>query len=406
MAKMPAVLLVDENEDNRVEVRKLLTRAGLEVAGESRYGVSASSAAHDTQPDVVLVGIEEPPNRSLESISALAHLLLDTPVVAYSSINDPEVMRRAVRAGVRDYLVRPFTAESLTESIFRALEEQEKRQIRRAGQAGAAVRGSVVTVTGAKGGVGKSSIAISLSLALRAVTGRTVVLIDADTHFGDIATMLNLRAERTVTQALAKVADLDRASIVEQTIEHPTGIHVLPSPRDPDDWNQITPDDMDRLIDLLAQAFDFVVIDTPDVFDPVVQRCILDSTLSLIVTSADMSSITDTRTAIRLLERWDCPPDKIRPVVNFIRSPDGVREQDVQDALSLPIFWSVPFEKAVPDAAQLGESVVVTMPKTQFSQTLREMAGAISGSQRPRGAATGRIPVLRRLVERFPVRAG
>src|SRR5262249_25696064 len=153
MAKVPAVLVVDENEDSRAELRKLIARAGLEVAGESRYGVSAASTADQLQPDAIVVGIEGPPNRGLEPVETLAQRMRETLVIAYSSRGAPGAVRRAMRAGVRDSLARPLTADALREAVFAALEQEERRQLRRTGQANPSVRGTVLTVTGAKGGV-------------------------------------------------------------------------------------------------------------------------------------------------------------------------------------------------------------------------------------------------------------
>jgi pilus assembly protein CpaE len=403
MAKVPAVLVIDENEDTRVELRKLLTRAGFSVVGDARYGVNASSAAHELQPDAVVVGIEEPPNRALETIEALSHLLLETPIIGYSSINDSGAVRRAMRSGVRDYLTRPLDAETVREAIFSALEQEERRQLRRAGHVNPSVRGTVITVTGAKGGVGKSVVAINLALALRRVTGRTVALMDADTHFGDVATMLNLPIEQPVTRSLAIVNQLDRASVIERTVQHSTGVRVLPSPADPDEWRSVRPDDVERFIGLLAEAFDFVVIDTPDVFDPVVEQCVLGATLTLLVTSLDMSSISDSKIALRILRRWDCPPEKVRLTVNFTRQRDGLREGDVEQALNWPVFWSVPYDRRVPNAAQLGESLILTEPKASFSKTFSNLAGAISGSSGSNGDRPGG---MRRRFGWLPVAVG
>lgn len=403
MAKVPAVLVIDENEDSRVELRKLLMRAGLAPAGEARYGVSASSAAHELQPDAIVVGIEEPANRALETIESLSQLLLETPIIGYSTMGDAAAVRRAMRAGVRDYLLRPLDVEALRESIFAALEQEEQRQLRRAGHVTSAVRGTVITVTGAKGGVGKSSVAINLALALRNLTGRSVALMDADTHFGDVATMLNLPAEHPVTRSISMNGRLDRASVMEYTVAHASGLRVLPSPSEPDEWRAITPEDVERFIGLLAEAFDFVVIDTPDVFDPVVEQCVLSATLTLLITNLDMSSISDSKIALRILRRWDCPPEKVRLTVNYTRPADGLRETDVEQALNWPVFWSVPFDRRVPNAAQLGESLVVTEPKAAFSRTFSQLAAAISGAKaggadRPSGA--------RRLLRWRPITVG
>lgn len=401
MAKVPAVLVVDENEDSRVEVRKLLVRAGLAVAGEARYGAAAAAAAHQLQPDAIVIGIEEPPNRALETIESLATLLLETPVLAYSSLDEPDAIRRATRAGVRDYLVRPLEATALREAVFLALEQEERRQLRRAGRLAPAVRGSVVTVTGAKGGVGKSVVAINLALALHRATGRSVALVDADTHFGDVATMLNLESEQRITGVITRISQLDRASIVDCTVPYGSGVRVLPGAASPEEWEGISPFDVERFLALIAEAFDFVVIDTPDIFDQIVAQFILNSTLTLLVTSLDMSSIADTKVALRLLQRWECPPEKVRVAVNATRSRDVLRPDDVAQALNWPVFWTIPYDKRVPEAAQLGESLILQAPKAPFSKTFHHLAGVMSGtmSLKHNGARPGGV---RRLLRWLP----
>jgi pilus assembly protein CpaE len=299
-----------------------------------------------------------------------------------------------MRAGVRDYLNRPLSVDALRDAIFLALEQEERRQLRRSGYA-APVHGSVITVSGAKGGVGKSVVAINLALALRRITGRTVALVDADTHFGDVATMLNLPAEPPVTRSIAMVDQLDRGSIVDQTVAHPSGIHVLPCPTEPGDWHAVTSEQVEHFVGLLAEAFDFVVIDTPDVFDGIVEQCVRSATVNLLVTTLDMSSISDTKVALRILQRWDCPPEKVRLTINYIRPPDGLRPSDVEQALTWPVFWTIPYDKRVPVAAQLGDSLLDSQPGAPFAVAMSKLAGAISGAGNGHGSDDDLIGGLR-----------
>jgi Flp pilus assembly CpaE family ATPase len=204
-----------------------------------------------------------------------------------------------------------------------------------------------------------------------------------------VATMLNLPVEHPVTRTIGQLNQIDRATVVDRTVQHASGLRVLPSPSDPDEWRNVRPDEMERFISLLAEAFDFVVIDTPDVFDPVVEQCVLGATLTLLVTSLDLSSISDSKSALRILRRWDCPPEKVRLTVNFTRQRDGLREADVEQALNWPVFWSVPYDKRVPNAAQLGDSLVMSEPKAHFSRTFANLAGAISGINGVNGDSNG-----------------
>jgi pilus assembly protein CpaE len=379
MVNTPTVLIVDESDDGRIELRKLLTRAGLEVAGEARYGAAASAAADQLRPDTVIVAIAEPPNRALETIEALGQQLLDTPILAYSAIDEVGAIRRATRSGVRDYLIPPLEAGALREAVFSALKQEEQRQHIRAGHYAPAVRGSVYTVTGAKGGVGKSALAVNLALAIRSVTQRSVALVDFDTHFGDVAMMLNLTAGSPVTRSIALVNSLDRQMVVDEAAKHHTGVHVFPGPRDPEEWSAIRADDVERFIDLLGESYDFVVIDTPDLFDHVVERAVLSATLVLLVTSLDLSSIADTRIGLRLLQRMGCPPEKVLLTTNHTRKGGSVSDADVARALNWPVFWRVPYDKGVAETAQLGEGIIERTPRAAFARSVRELAGALSG---------------------------
>jgi pilus assembly protein CpaE len=249
----------------------------------------------------------------------------------------------------------------------------------------------VITVTGAKGGVGKSVVAINLALALRQTTGRSVALVDADTHFGDVVTMLNMSRGEPITQVIGIADQLDRTTLIEHTMEHPSGLRVLPGPAVPDEWDAISLDNLSRVLALLSEAFDFVVIDTPDVFDAVVRECIFSATLDLLVTSLDMSSIADTRAAFQVLHRWGFPEERVRLVVNPIRRVSGLSTADVQTALNRQVFWTVPFESRVPHMAQLGESAILKAPRLPFSRSMINLAEVISGSKRlsPDGKAAG-----------------
>ena len=164
MAKTARVLIVDEDLESRGEVQRRLVRSQFVVAGAAGYGAQAVSLASETTPEAVLIGVEEPLARALQTIEALCGVLSHVPVIAYSSRTDAETARRAVLAGARDYLTKPFKPGQPAQSI---LEQLERRQAREGGQPGQrAASGIVITVYGAKGGIGKTTVAANLATAL------------------------------------------------------------------------------------------------------------------------------------------------------------------------------------------------------------------------------------------------
>ena len=136
-----SVLVVDEDPDGRVAARKSVQRAQFAVAGETGFGTQAISLALQMRPDAVLISVEEPVGRALETADAIVSALPDTPILIYSSIDDSESVRRAMLFGARDYLAKPLQGSVLRTAVLRALEREERRQMQRSGQVSFAGRG-------------------------------------------------------------------------------------------------------------------------------------------------------------------------------------------------------------------------------------------------------------------------
>jgi pilus assembly protein CpaE len=379
---VPQVLIIDEDLDSRVATRKALQRAKLVIAGEVGLGAEALSFADEVRPDVILIAVEEPVTRPLETVESIANVLPQTPVIFYSSLSDPDSLRRAMLAGARDYLIKPVNASKVIQSVDRALELEERRQMRDSGQmAATAVRGTVITVTGAKGGIGKSVIAVNLALALRRAMTRNVVILDADTHFGDVATMLDLKLEDARPNFLPVLNELDRWKVGDYLSPGPAGLNVLAPPADNDElWEDFGPDAVSKSIDLLSLTNDFVVVDTSGSFDAFARAAIEASTLVLLVTTGEVSSVRDTKGAFRRLDRWKVPREKVKVVLNRSARSEGIGVKDLEESLGQSVFWELPRDTAIPRSVQLGEPVVLGSPKSAAARSILALAGAIGGT--------------------------
>jgi pilus assembly protein CpaE len=393
------VLITDEDPDSRVETRKALQRAQLGVAGEVGFGAQAVSLAVEAQADVILLAMEEPIARPLETAEALADVLPETPFIIYSSAANPEAIRRAMVFGARDYLVKPIQTTRLREAVQTALAGEERRHMRRAGQLlDSAARGSVLTVAGAKGGIGKTVVAVNLALALRQETGRSVVLVDADMEFGDVATMLDLAPEHSIAQLLRAVDSVDRAGIQGYLTKHASGLPVLAAPADPEQWSGAQPGALMRVLELLADTYDFVVIDTRGALDPFVRACMECSTLTLILTNGEVTSVRNTAAALRQVASWELEPERVKVVLNRSTPANGVSVEDLTQALSYPVFWQVPTDRRVPASVQLGQPVMLE-GRSPAARSLADLARRVAGTRRSLTATEEKGPWWRRLGE-------
>jgi chemotaxis response regulator CheB len=93
------VIVIDQDQTARSEVQKMLALSGFAVLGEAGYGIEAVSLAKETEPDVIVIAVEEPVVRALQTVEAVADLLPQSPIVAYSSIKDPPDRGDARRSG-------------------------------------------------------------------------------------------------------------------------------------------------------------------------------------------------------------------------------------------------------------------------------------------------------------------
>src|SRR5205809_7951653 len=102
MARNPRVIVIGPEPVSRDEIQKMLALSGFSVLGQAGYGIEAVSLAKKTEPDVVVIAIEEPLIRALQTVEALADLLPQSPIIRHPSIKDPGPMRKALEAGLTD----------------------------------------------------------------------------------------------------------------------------------------------------------------------------------------------------------------------------------------------------------------------------------------------------------------
>lgn len=400
MARNLTCLIVDPNLDSRLDMNRALESIGIDCVGEAVYGTEATVLAVETQPNVILIAIEDPPMRGLATLESLIHQVPDTPVLAYSSHVEASLMRQAMRSGARDFLEKPVLAQELRNAVHAVLAQEEQRQLARFADRGdIRARGTVITVAGAKGGIGKTTLATNLAVSLREVTGQEVVLIDGDAQFGDVAVMLDLDVRESIADLARNESVIDRTTVARYLQRTDRGLNVLPAASEPDDWRAVQPEQMSATARALAETHEYVVIDTPGVMNELVAASLNEANVVMLVTSLDVSSIKDTKTALRILETWGMPSERVRLVVNDSNRASAIRAEHVESATGVQIAHVIPYDAAVGLSVQTGIPITLSQPKNRYSRVVIEAAEAMAGVQ---AAARERTPLasLGRLVGR------
>src|SRR5438270_4432536 len=211
MAELSVVIVAPDNEQRAVlQVLVDGTSVARTVQTATAFPVGGSDPVlrrvQSTHADVVVVDI--PADNSAQALRAIELLHQECPesaVFAIGSIQQPQVIVSAMRAGAREFVERPTTTTELLEAFVRLTTAQ--RKTRREG-----ARGKVFTVANAKGGSGATTIAVNLALSLHAAHGGTA-LVDL-AQLGHAALHLNLKPVFTVADAIRNLHRLD-SSLLE-----------------------------------------------------------------------------------------------------------------------------------------------------------------------------------------------
>ena len=217
-----------------------------------------------------------------------------------------------------------------------------------------------------------------------------------DTRFGDVAIMMDIAVEASIADVARHIDDLDRDKIRDYLVKHYSGVSILPAPLHPTEWRNMTPDYIEKIVELLAQTHDYVVIDTPGTFNELIAATLEVANLILLVTSMDIASVKDTALALELLRAANVSGDKVKLIINHSTASNSLREEDVSRALESEVFWRIPYDLNVSRTTQLGQPIVIAKPYARVSRSIIDFAHALTGTRQEK----------RGFVDRFLGRSG
>ncbi len=297
-----SILIVDDIADTRENLAKLIGfEPDMRVAGTAGGGQEAVTLAKKERPNVILMDINMPDMDGITATEIISNTVPESPIIMMSVQGEQDYLRRSMLAGAREFLVKPFSADELINSI-RHVHELEK--VRRAGK--------IISFFSPKGGVGRTTIATNLAVALHQGTGKDVVLVDGSLPFGDIAVILNMSPKAKTIADLIGSFDQADADIVESIlVQHSTGIKVLLAPPTPESTELITGAHLKHVLELLKQRYAFVVVDTWPSFQEQVITMLDVADVILTLMTLEITSLKNVRVFMEIAEKLGYGNDKV-----------------------------------------------------------------------------------------------
>lgn len=376
------ILLVGQNEESLAPLQAALTCEDLEIAGTASMGPAALTWAKIVEPDLVLVVADESLARPIAAIQALVQGDAPWTVVVLAEQFERELVRQAMIAGARDVLVRTGDVQELRHSLVIARQADVARR-GPAGNLAAHSAGTLITLAGVKGGIGKTTLSVNLALSLAMDTVRSVALVDLDLPYGDIAMLLDVKPTGGVVSAISDPTILADPDLLQaQLCDGPGGLHVLAAPLNAS-GPTVDPSQIGPLLTRLAGLYDFVVVDTPGGFGEYTAAALDVASVTMLVTTPEPPTLRRTALALRQLSDWKYPLTKLKVVVNRASLRTGMRSEEIEGLLGEPVAWWLPDEPRALEAAALGRPVALAQPKSEIARTLRKMARELSGVVEP-----------------------
>ncbi len=360
------VLIVDDIAETRENLRKLLSfDVGIEVVGAASSGREGVELAKEFKPHIVLMDINMPDMDGIAATEAIMKEVPATQVVMLSVQGETDYLRRAMLAGARDFLTKPPSGDELMSTIRRVYEMAKTRPVatppsekKAAAQAvEKKLAGDVVAVFSPKGGVGCTTIAVNLAVALQQRIGsaRRIALMDASFQFGDVGVMLNMQVSRSVADLAPHVHDMDGDLLNSVMASHGTGLKVLMAPPHPEAAEDLLASTLsgeeggsalEAIMRLVRKEFDVIVLDTWSWMDDVTLTVLDSAALIVLVVRPNIPSIKSARLFLEIASQLGYPQEKIALVVNGVDRRMGIRVEQIEQAM-MPVAAQIPMDEQV-----------------------------------------------------------
>jgi pilus assembly protein CpaE len=384
------VLIVDDIPETREHLSRLLgLERDLDVAGTAGTGEEAIKVAMELRPDVIVMDINMPGMDGVAAAEIISQRLPTCPIIMMSVHGEANQLKRAISAGAREFLVKPFSGDEFSASIRTVFEREIARRTQFEASLPAVTTPvnptddgdhQVIAVFSPKGGAGRTTIATNLAVALHRETGARVCLVDANLQFGDVGVLLNLNPKDKSIADAVEGGDPDGDIIDTCVIDHSTGIRVLLAPPSPEGADLVTAHNLRQIVEHLRIGHEYVVIDLPSGLSDMTLAVMDAADTILVLTALEITTIKNVRLFLEVAEQLEYARSKIRLVINRADAAQGIRIPDVEASVRRPIDGTIVSDGRLSVlAVNRGVPFVVSHPDSPLSRDVVKLARTLAG---------------------------
>jgi pilus assembly protein CpaE len=402
------LLLLEDGQGQAERLRALLRDENIDLSVAAHDLDDALRQVRSLLPDILLVtltGVRLP--AVVERLDAASD---GKPIVVLLAPDQADSAREVLLAGARTVLPSDVERDELVDTLVGILERDRRRRAALAKEFGVEVeQGQVIAVHGAKGGVGATVISVNLAIATLQATRRRVALVDANLYSGDVAASLNLMSRSSLADLTPHLQELDRDFLDRAAVHHTSGLRVFLAPDDFVRAQVIEGEHIARILKVMRQQFDYIIVDTCSLPDSVTSAALEESDRILLITTPELPSLKNAARFLRLAGDFGYR-NKVNLVLNRGKSRGAIGDGDIESHLHAPISVTIGSDgRTVPAAMNAGEPVI-GQRRSRFAGGIWSLTELITGAsarklKRNQHPATGaRSENKSRTVAPLPIR--
>jgi pilus assembly protein CpaE len=366
----PTVLLLGMDDAEQADLRLALK----DVANVVRSKTPAEQIADEYRsinPGAAIVSVKsDTPQRFglIHNIAAAGGV-----VIVVSESKDPELILRSMRSGARE-----FVLESDHEELRLAVRTHAKVTF------GTGELGQVITVFGAKGGVGATAIATNLAGAMQRRSLR-VCLVDLDLYLGDVLAFLDIPGSYSITDVLANMSRLDRELLATSVTKHRSGVSVLAQSSKVEEAEQIKGPDVTALLEFLRRNYDFVIVDGVRGFDELSLAALDGSQHVFMTLTQDVPAVRNGQRCLELFGRLQYDQNRIKLLLNRYTKASKITIEVVGETLGQALTHTISNDfLLLIDAINRGVLLTEVAPRARITQDIEGLIPHLLPEKAPR----------------------
>ena len=377
-APLPAISI-------RVFYERAETAQLIETAGRDRRmlrtdleqasgGVAAAIGylSENVTPNLLIVESSLPAQQMLEQIDALAeHCDAGVQVMVIGAMNDIALYRQLVARGVSEYLVPPLTPIQFIRCVSSLFVDPEKPFV-----------GKSISIVGAKGGVGASTIAHNLAWSIAENARLNTTLVDLDLSFGTTALDFNQEGTQSVTDALLSPDRADEAVINRLLTTATERLSLFTAPASVSEEFDVGPEAYDKVIQAVRGTVPYVVLDLPHIWSAWLRQTLVSSDEVIMVCQPDLASLRNGKNILDRLRTErpnDAPPRLVLNMAGVPKRPE-IPTKDFAVAIGVEPEIVVQFDAGLfGTASNNGQMISETQADAKASLAIDHLASIMTG---------------------------